>query len=277
MRYFVTLLVFCVGCSVEPTQFNFGDDAGASEEEPEKGTESEGLDSETELDTGGSSDTEVDTEATDTEVGTETDTDTDMDTDTETDTGTPQDTDTGTDTGTPQDTETDTSTDTETDTGVYDTPCSDPDVAYDSSYSRCWWKEEILGSFDQANTFCTSLGPSWRVATISDLRALVGGCNAITLGNTACGVTDATPNWTYFSSACTGCKHEEGEPCFRVVGVEGDCFNYLHGSATILPDGETYFDQPSRWYVTFYTDGLVVRGVNLSDVDTVMWHCVRNS
>ena len=124
------------------------------------------------------------------------------------------------------------------------------------------WEQTACGTFREwsaAQTYCdeltTTSSENWRLPTISELRALIRGCDSTETGG-ACAVDDdCLDPGCYSADACQTCVGQSGPAsgCFWPSELAGVCEGYWSSSARS--------DSPTmKWIVMFHHGALLSRG-----------------
>jgi len=168
------------------------------------------------------------------------------------------------------------------DTGVSDDDSSDDDSANDDDTSGDTWTDSSSGltwpvtpssdymTWDDAKTYCVSLtlaGGGWHLPTISELRALIRGCDATVTGG-ACTATDECLDSSCWNDACGGCASLAGPGsggAYWPDGMSGEIGKYW-SSSPVAGGGD------NAWNVDF-NDGSVNDADDVNATDLA--HCVR--
>ena len=148
----------------------------------------------------------------------------------------------------------------------------DDDDTFDDDDTQEVWEDSISGLMWQnlpyvtkiwlmARIYCTNLSlggnDDWRLPSISELRSLVRGCEAVETGG-SCGVTD----WC-LEDSCEGesCDCYESERpangCFWPSQLSGECSEYWSSSEVLSDDpddDEKANDQ--AWTIDYYSYGV---------------------
>jgi len=139
------------------------------------------------------------------------------------------------------------------------TSCVDPGTGLEWQQSP----PDIALTWQEAKDTCEQAG--WRLPTISELRTIIVGCEALDL----CGVTDECTSWQHCQgTTCTAqCDVYMGpglDGCYRPEGLEGSCGS--RWSATKYTDAENYA----------FTISFNVGHISGSKMDAKSWYrCVR--
>jgi len=210
----------------------------------------------------------------------DTDTDTDTDADGDTDTDSDSDSDADSDSDSDSDADTDTDTDTDADGGVFD--CTGAGMWLDPETNLCWENppSSDTGLYSAAIDHCASLGPEWRVPTISELRSIIDGCDRASWDLlagvcdaivTCCGVSEACKEASCWDMTdCAGCLPLLGGPgawgCYSKAGLLGTCTDEFFSSTA------TSGGVDEVWTV-FFQSGYVVQQATATTECQV--RCVR--
>jgi len=125
---------------------------------------------------------------------------------------------------------------TDSESGDEDTDVSDG-TWYDSSSGLTWQNPPAESDmiWQDALDYCSNLsldGGNWRLPTISELRTLIRGCEALQTGG-SCGITDDCLSFSEcWEGSCTGCGGGTGpgDGCYWPVEMEGACTWYWSSS-----------------------------------------------
>ncbi len=138
---------------------------------------------------------------------------------------------------------------------------------YDSTSGLCWQNppDTTTRTYSNSVTFCTGLGPDWRVPNINELRSIIFGCDTMEIDG-SCDLADPgclTWNCAQSSAGCTACT--AGSTCRWKPELSGLCDDIFHSSS--FDPGVNY-----NWSVNYLTASF--NSYNLSSLNYV--RCVRN-
>ena len=139
------------------------------------------------------------------------------------------------------------------------TSCVDPGTGLEWQQSP----PDIALTWQEAKDTCEQAG--WRLPTISELRTIIVGCEALDL----CGVTDECTSWQHCQgTTCTAqCDVYMGpglDGCYRPEGLAGLCAN--RWSATEVSDQED----------SIFVVAVMIGRIGMAKMDAKSWYrCVR--
>lgn len=144
-----------------------------------------------------------------------------------------------------------------------------PEEWLDPSTNYTWLNNPIPASmtFQGASDFCASLGGTWRLPKIDELRTLIRGCDK-TVTNGPCQISDNCLYDSCWDANCRGCDTGGGpgeNGCYWPVGMKGACTWYW--STSLYADLEGY-----AYYVGFYSADL---NETRMDMNSKLARCIK--